>query len=151
MASDKITRHGWPRPEREPWPSAADVFPRLKNLRRARRGWSARCPSHQDRQNSLSIAIGADERVLLHCFTGCRFEEIISALALERPRRPGDKPLAPAPRPLESPLAEARRAIIREGRGQRGARPGVRLRYAIADWLRAADDLRRLAVSRGES
>jgi putative DNA primase/helicase len=45
----------------------------LANLgaRRSGRGWVARCPAHDDERPSLSIGIGNDGRVLLHCFAGC--------------------------------------------------------------------------------
>ncbi len=47
------------------------------------RGWKARCPAHDDRQPSLSIAEGGDGRVLLRCHAGCPVEDIVSALRLE--------------------------------------------------------------------
>ncbi len=41
--------------------------------------WTARCPSHDDKKNSL--AIGTDgKKILLKCFAGCAFEQIIQAL-----------------------------------------------------------------------
>jgi hypothetical protein len=43
---------------------------------------SARCPAHDDRVASLSVGVGDDGRVLLHCHTGCKPEEIVSALGL---------------------------------------------------------------------
>jgi hypothetical protein len=44
--------------------------------------WSARCPAHDDRDPSLSIGIGTDARVLLHCHVGCQAEAIVGALGL---------------------------------------------------------------------
>src|SRR4051794_25809228 len=49
----------------------------------ADRGWLAQCPAHDDRNASLSISIGTDGRVLLHCHAGCVNEGIVTALALE--------------------------------------------------------------------
>ncbi len=46
-------------------------------------GWTARCPAHEDHENSLSIGVGDDDRVLLHCFAGCSVEQIVHALGLE--------------------------------------------------------------------
>ena len=44
--------------------------------------WSARCPAHDDRDPSLSIGIGTDGRVLLHCHAGCPAEAIVGTLGL---------------------------------------------------------------------
>ncbi|WP_254493910.1 hypothetical protein [Bartonella sp. B1099] len=40
----------------------------------------ARCPAHDDQLPSLSIANGNDGRLLLTCYAGCSFREIIQAL-----------------------------------------------------------------------
>lgn len=44
--------------------------------------WSAKCPAHDDRHNSLSISVGEDDRVLLKCHAGCPAEKIAAALGL---------------------------------------------------------------------
>ncbi|GMQ82814.1 MAG: hypothetical protein BMS9Abin05_2277 [Rhodothermia bacterium] len=44
---------------------------------------SARCPAHDDQTASLSVSEGTDGRVLLHCFAGCSFEDIMAALSLD--------------------------------------------------------------------
>lgn len=41
---------------------------------------SARCPAHGDKHPSLSLANGADGRLLLRCHAGCDFPEIVAAL-----------------------------------------------------------------------
>jgi putative DNA primase/helicase len=46
-------------------------------------GWMARCPSHEDRSPSLSIAEGRDGRVLMHCFAGCAVEQVCAAAGFE--------------------------------------------------------------------
>ena len=43
----------------------------------------ARCPVHDDRTASLSVGIGTDGRVLLHCHAGCSTDSILSALGLD--------------------------------------------------------------------
>jgi len=53
----------------------------LKNVKGSNGQYSARCPAHDDRQNSLSVKIDRD-RVLLHCFAGCQTEDILRALNL---------------------------------------------------------------------
>lgn len=46
------------------------------------RKWIGRCPSHDDRSPSLSIAEGSDGRVLLHCHAGCPFDDVTRALGI---------------------------------------------------------------------
>ncbi|MCI0663416.1 MAG: DUF3987 domain-containing protein [Acidobacteria bacterium] len=45
--------------------------------------WMAHCPSHEDRQASLSIARGNDGTILLNCFAGCSTENIVEKLGIE--------------------------------------------------------------------
>lgn len=47
---------------------------------RNRRGWLARCPSHDDRHASLSLANASDGKLLAFCFAGCPFAEVREAL-----------------------------------------------------------------------
>lgn len=43
--------------------------------------WVARCPAHEDRNPSLSVAEGAG-KVLVRCWAGCSIEEIVAALGI---------------------------------------------------------------------
>ncbi len=61
-----------------------ELLSRLDHVKRASSGWSARCPAHHDRQNSLSIA-EADGKVLLKCHAGCLTENVLRALGLGWP------------------------------------------------------------------
>jgi putative DNA primase/helicase len=61
-----------------------DVF-RALGARRIGKGWLARCPAHDDRQPSLSVGVGANNHLLVHCFAGCTFEAIRAALGGELP------------------------------------------------------------------
>ena len=45
--------------------------------------WLACCPAHDDRSPSLSIRETADGSVLVHCFCGCGFQEIVEAVGLQ--------------------------------------------------------------------
>jgi hypothetical protein len=45
--------------------------------------FEARCPVHDDRRASLSVALGKDGRVLLHCHAGCEPAAIVAELGLE--------------------------------------------------------------------
>lgn len=58
------------------------LLDRLQGVRCSGRGWMARCPSHDDHEPSLSIAVGEDGRVLLNCFAGCPGESVLAALGM---------------------------------------------------------------------
>jgi len=60
----------------------ARVLHRLIGVQSRAGGWSAKCPAHEDAIASLSVGIGADDRVLLHCFAGCDVRAIVAALDL---------------------------------------------------------------------
>src|ERR1035441_7462863 len=51
----------------------------LEGVKKCGNGWSAKCPGHEDGTASLSIGEGSDGRVLLHCFAGCAFADIVRA------------------------------------------------------------------------
>ena len=44
--------------------------------------WQALCPCHDDRDPSLSVGIGDERKLLLYCFTGCPYEEIVAFVAV---------------------------------------------------------------------
>ena len=46
------------------------------------KGFSARCPAHEDGTASLSVSEGADGKVLLKCFAGCEVADVVAALGL---------------------------------------------------------------------
>ena len=50
------------------------------NGRKSGRGWSARCPAHDDRDPSLSISISPKGKTLVHCHAGCSQDQVIDAL-----------------------------------------------------------------------
>lgn len=58
------------------------ILGRLQRVRRSGTGWQACCPAHDDRAPSLSISVGADGRVLLHCHAGCRYEDVAAVLGI---------------------------------------------------------------------
>jgi putative DNA primase/helicase len=53
------------------------------NAKRSGAGWTARCPAHEDHRASLSISEGEDGRLLLKCFAGCTFDQILKAAGVE--------------------------------------------------------------------
>lgn len=61
------------------------VLSKLDKVRHAGNGWEACCPAHEDDKPSLTIGIGREGQVLLHCHSGaaCSFSEICDALGLK--------------------------------------------------------------------
>jgi hypothetical protein len=60
-----------------------DILHKFKGLKSScgGDGWTALCPAHDDRQNSLSFREAGD-RLLLKCHAGCLTEQIVAALGL---------------------------------------------------------------------
>lgn len=56
---------------------------RLPGAKKAGNGWSARCPAHDDRWASLSIAQSDDGTALVKCHAGCDTAAILAAVGLE--------------------------------------------------------------------
>ena len=46
------------------------------------KGWKSICPAHSGKSQSLSIDNGATGAVLLHCFSGCEYLDVLRALGL---------------------------------------------------------------------
>jgi 5S rRNA maturation endonuclease (ribonuclease M5) len=46
--------------------------------------YEAQCPGHEDKKASLSIGIGNDSRILLHCHAGCKLDTILKAAGIEK-------------------------------------------------------------------
>lgn len=69
-----------------------DILSRLQGVRGGHGQWTARCPAHDDRQNSLSVSEGKDGRVLLHCHAGCSTGKIVDALGLSEKDLFADRP-----------------------------------------------------------
>jgi hypothetical protein len=55
---------------------------RLDGVRANGSGWAARCPAHDDRRASLSVAEGEDGRVLVRCHAGCEVAAVVAALGM---------------------------------------------------------------------
>jgi hypothetical protein len=59
------------------------VLSRLDRVRKCGNGFIARCPAHEDRSASLSVATGNDGRALTHCFAGCSAADVVAAIGLQ--------------------------------------------------------------------
>jgi putative DNA primase/helicase len=51
-------------------------------IQRSGEQWKSLCPCHNDVDPSLTIGIGANNRVTLHCFANCRTEDILRVIGL---------------------------------------------------------------------
>ena len=54
----------------------------FENPKKSGDGFVARCPAHDDRNPSLSIAEGDDGRTLLNCHAGCETGDIVKKIGL---------------------------------------------------------------------
>lgn len=75
------------------------VLTRLQGVKpTGEKRWTALCPSHADRTPSLSIAVGKDGKVLIHCQAGCAFDAVCKSLGIsESELFPDSKPPASKP------------------------------------------------------
>ena len=58
----------------------AEAIAKALGGRKAGAAWMARCPAHDDRAPSLSIADASDGKVLVRCHAGCDQRDVIAAL-----------------------------------------------------------------------
>jgi DNA primase len=61
--------------------NAQDVLDRLKKVTGSKGKWIACCPAHQDKSPSLAVT-ETDDRVLVHCFSGCDTQNVTAAIGL---------------------------------------------------------------------
>ena len=58
------------------------ILSHLENAKPYGRGYMAKCPAHEDRSASLSIAENEKGNAMVHCFAGCTARDIVAALGL---------------------------------------------------------------------
>ena len=46
------------------------------------KGWQCRCPAHEDKKPSLSVAVGDGGIILARCFAHCTIQEICDAVGV---------------------------------------------------------------------
>lgn len=86
---------------------ADNLLSRLEKVRATGNGtWIACCPSHPDKNPSMTVRELEDERVLIHCFAGCDVQSILWAVGLEFDALFPDKPIEHA-KPLRRPFPAA--------------------------------------------
>ena len=57
-------------------------YPLSPKARKCGHGWVDICPAHNDQNPSLSVGLGTDGTLLLHCFAGCSFNAVVQAAGL---------------------------------------------------------------------
>ncbi len=130
---------------------------RLSNVKTAGKGHSARCPAHDDHDNSLSVNLGDDGKILLKCFAGCTVEAICGALGIELkdlfndPKPPKKKREKKAEPPLTlAQLAAAKQLpmefLLEQGLGDDPHGGGVLIGYFELDGEQAARTRKRTAL-----
>jgi putative DNA primase/helicase len=102
-------RATWGTPPRHS--TAANVAGALRATRTGDGKWLAHCPSHDDKNPSLSIGTGRNGKVLLHCFAGCDPNDILDALERNhglvlRSRKGAGKPRRVGRKAQKSPPCE---------------------------------------------
>jgi hypothetical protein len=106
----------------------------LDGVRENVSGWSALCPAHHDKNPSLSIGVGDDGRVLLHCHAGCSPKAIIEAVRLTEADLfvadcPQQKTVKPRERSKKYATVEAAQEIYERKHGK----PSAMYDYIVGD------------------
>jgi len=61
-----------------------NLLARMDRVRRYGQGYRAKCPAHDgESDGSLSVCMGDDGRILLHCFGGCEPLAVVHSVGLE--------------------------------------------------------------------
>ena len=127
-----------------------EFLARLDNVRGSGDKRTARCPSHADSTNSLSIAQG-DKGVVVKCFAGCDVDAICAALGIEvkelfppkEPKRERKKREAAPPKPLTLEELAAAKGLPMDWLREQGVDDfpdgsGVAIGYFLEDGSQAA-------------
>ena len=96
-----------------------DFLSRVNEVRGRGAGrWVARCPAHDDRAPSLSVAEAASGTILIKCFAGCASIDVLAAIGLsfrdispDRPRIGRRRSAESAPMPAPEKVREDRTGV----------------------------------------
>ena len=58
------------------------ILNKLDKVRKSGKGYSARCPAHEDKNPSLLLSELPDGRILIKCLAGCSGQEILQNIGL---------------------------------------------------------------------
>lgn len=102
----------------------SDILSRLEGVQGGNGQYSAKCPAHDDRRNSLSVSAGEDGKILLHCHAGCSAGDVAAAIGLTM------KDLFTEDRPREKAREKPRVVATYQYRDADGQLIGEKLRYS---------------------
>jgi len=123
------------------------LLSRLDGVRRSGGGHVARCPAHEDRTASLSIAEGDAGRVLVHCFAGCATSDVLAAVGMELadlfPEREQDR----SPQGRRQFVREQSRDVVLAVVARESAVVAAAAHAIVDGALLDSDDLTRLAIA----
>lgn len=106
-----------------PSPAVERVLAHLPDAKRSGSDWRARCPAHDDREPSLSVAQG-ERGALLKCHAGCSQDAVLSALGLSAAELFDDHAERPARQPTVYHVRDPSGRVVAEH--VRTDRPGGR-------------------------
>ena len=62
----------------------SDFLNKLEGVKKTgKRQWTAKCPSHGDKRNSMAVGCDSSGKILLKCFAGCEASDMVSAIGLK--------------------------------------------------------------------
>uniref|UniRef100_A0A6M3IG20 Putative primase n=1 Tax=viral metagenome TaxID=1070528 RepID=A0A6M3IG20_9ZZZZ len=64
-----------------------EVLSRLKGVKKVGNEYLAFCPAHEDRSNRSLEVTERDGKLLMHCFCGCSYGEILKSLNIDTPTK----------------------------------------------------------------
>src|SRR6185437_13688233 len=76
-----------------------DILPYLQKVRPSGKGYTALCPAHPDKNASFSIR-EENGKVLVHCFAGCKQEDVLNAVKALVPNGVGGNDSSPVKRTI---------------------------------------------------
>lgn len=82
--------------------SIETIMARLERVSGGKGRYRACCPNaHSSKDPSLSVRVADDGRVLAHCFKGCSFDQIVTAVGLPSSEWFADDGWIPTPKPRD--------------------------------------------------
>ncbi len=86
-----------------------DLLGMLKGVKGSGDQYVARCPAHNDRRASLSVARGNNGGIVLKCMAGCDTEKVVQSLGLTMADLFPDKGTDQASKPKQQPTQEKKK------------------------------------------